>query len=150
MSVSFPVLAPRGPSAGAFFCLDKLKLALVAVGSTDFLASAYAPFLVRRRTVSPITPGLRRVRHFVGISRVLILQQAPAIWFFDDIGLLGHVERILISAGQKASIMGHQRLCRSRAVGARPAGEKTGMRSWRAFGVAGQAGPHSVSLANRS
>ena len=149
MSVSFPVLAPRGLSAGAFFCLDKLKLALVAVGSTDFSASAYAPFLVRE-AVSPITPGLRRVLHFVGISRVLTLQQVLAVWFFDDIGLLGHVERILISAGQKASIMGHQRLCRSRAVGARPAGEKTGMRPWRAFGVAGQAGPHSVSLANRS
>src|SRR5215469_18081137 len=56
MSVSFPVLAPRGPSAGAFFVLTNLNWPQLAVGSTDFSASAYAPFF-SRRTMSPITPG---------------------------------------------------------------------------------------------
>src|SRR5215472_7455742 len=57
MSVSFPVLAPRRPFRGRVFCLDKLKLALDAVGSTDFLASVYAPFPVREQRCRPLPPG---------------------------------------------------------------------------------------------
>src|SRR5215469_16091544 len=98
-------------------------MAPVRVESTDLSASAYAPFPVREERCRPLPPGRDASGIWSDYIAVRTPKQAPAMRFFNDIGLLGHVERILISAGQEASIMGHQRLCRSRAVGARPTGE---------------------------
>src|SRR6516165_11192131 len=104
MSVSFPVLGATRHFRG-HFCLDKLKWPPVSRRVNRFISLGLRPFSSSRRTVSPITPGSRRIRHFVGISRVLTLQQVPAVWFSDDIGLLGHVERILISAGHERFVL---------------------------------------------
>src|SRR5215472_16075481 len=80
MSVSFPVLAPRGPFRGRVFVLTNLNRPRLAVGSTDLSASAYAP--------TPVETGAVSLRI---ISRVHAAGTCFGVRFFDAIGLLGHV-----------------------------------------------------------